>query len=267
MKDEKFELAQQLSSKYYTLLSEVNINETVIDVFQDKLHLYNEDKYSTYREFVNNFLLSNYPNEVSIKSTFLNNVLFKEHNHVSIFELNVGKSRLDLCKLGRFSTAFEIKTELDTPKRLKQQLDDYFKVFEYVFVICSVNNVDSILPYLPESCGIYTYHTTLSKRYIFKKTKKAIKSDKIQSYDQLSILTKLDLINYFDCFYSESKEEMINFVINSHSSQKINIKFKLCIKNKYESKWRFLSENRSEIFEIDYQWFFKNTLSPKVVYL
>ncbi|MBY7144594.1 sce7726 family protein [Virgibacillus sp. NKC19-3] len=266
-KGEYFEIGKFLSNKYSTSFSNATIENEMFEQFDQKfLNDFNETDLSP-REFINNFILLHYPNETAIKSTFLNNVLFKSNNHVSIFELKVGSSRIDLCKINGKSIAFEIKTELDTPTRLSQQMYDYLRVFDEVFLICSVNNYSRMLPYLPDECGTYTYYITNTGKYIFKKRRNALKSGLISPYYQLSALTKKDLSIFFNCTYLEKKNSMIDWIIAKKTSREINKLFKECLKNKFQDKWSFLMNHRSEILEIDYQWFYKNPLSPKIVYL
>lgn len=262
----QFESAKLLSSEYSTFLSNESVKSKILEVFDGQL----PDEFqsnSTIRESLNTFLLRHYPNETSIKSTFINNILLKTKNHVSIFELNVGKSRLDLCKINGTSVAYEIKTDLDTPKRLTQQMNDYFQVFDEVYLICSMKNLKNMLPYLQEECGIYTYYTTKTGRYIFKKYRQAITSNYISPIAQLSALTKKDLFSFFNCPYFATKDEMIDFICGTKTNKEINQLFKYCLKNKYHINWKFIVLNKADILEIDYQWFFKNLLPPKIVYL
>lgn len=186
---------------------------------------------------------------------------------MSIFELNVGKSRVDLCKINGTSIAYEIKTDLDTPKRLGQQMNDYFQAFDEVYLICSSKNLNNLLPHLQEECGVYTYYTTKTGRYIFKKHRQAVTSNYISPLAQLSILTKKDLFSFFNCPHLETKDAMINFIISHTTNKEINKIFKLCLKNKFHDNWEFIVKNHADILEIDYQWFFKNLLPPKIVYL
>ncbi|PFB14129.1 sce7726 family protein [Bacillus cereus] len=262
-----YKYAQLLSTQYSTFLSNEAVKNKVLKTFEGQIPTDQFKNNLTPREFINKFLLQYYPNETTVKATFINNVLFKTNNHVSIFELNVGNSRLDLCKINSTSTAFEIKTELDTPKRLDQQMKDYFKVFEKVYLICSVHNLKSMINHVPNECGIYTYYVTRTGKYVFKKVRSAAKSKYISAFSQLSVLTKRDLKIFFDCPILETKEAMISLIIDNKTKKEINKTFKLCLKNKFHHKWSFLVENSSDILEIDYQWFFKNTLSPKIVYL
>jgi hypothetical protein len=266
-KNDYFEFAKLLSNQYFTYLSNETITLDVLKTFNGQLPYDRANSDLTPREFLNQFILNYYPNETSVKSTFINNVLFKTSNHVSIFELNVGKSRLDLCKINSNSTAYEIKTDLDTPNRLEQQMKDYFQVFEKVYLICSVHNHDSMVPFIPEECGIFTYSVTKTGRYIFKKKRSAIASTSISPHAQLSVLTKKDLNTFFQCPNLETKYSMIDFITNTKTNKEINKIFKSTLKYKYNDKWNFLVENSPNILEIDYQWFFKNSLSPKIVYL
>ncbi|SFM28537.1 hypothetical protein SAMN04487943_11221 [Gracilibacillus orientalis] len=262
-----FEYGQLLFENYSTVLSNENVEDRIINTFNGNIEPdYFKENNITPRVFINEFLLRYYPNETSIKSTFINNVLLKSTNHVTVFELKVGNSRLDLCKINGISTAFEIKTELDTSVRLEHQMEDYFKTFEKVYLICSESNIDKMIDKIPKECGIYTYYSTKTGRYIFKKKRSAIKSSQISSYSQLSSLTKKDLQVYFKCKYDIDKDSMIEMIINSNTNKEINKIFKLCLKNKYLKKWEFLLENKSDILEIDYQWFYKNLLSPEIVY-
>lgn len=266
-KNDHFEYAKILSNQYSTFLSNEAVEQKILKTFDGQLPIDKFNSDLTPREFINEFLLLHYPNETSIKSTFINNVLFKTINHVSIFELNVGKSRLDLCKINGSSTAFEIKTDLDTPKRLRQQMKDYFQVFEKVYLICSVNNLTSMLHFVPKECGIYTYYITKTGKYVFKKHRPAVKSNFLSPIAQLSVLTKKDLNAFFECPNLETKDAMIDLIISNKTEKEINKIFKLCLKNKFYYKWNFLVDNSSDILEIDYQWFFKNSLSPEIVYL
>ncbi|MDP4553571.1 sce7726 family protein [Alkalihalobacillus macyae] len=262
-----FEIAQFLANQYSTFLSNETIERKVIQTFNEDIISILSENRLTPREFLNQYLLQNYPNETSVKSSFINNVLLKSTNHVSIFELKVGKSRLDLCKINKFSTAFEIKTELDSPYRLHQQMKDYFLVFEKVYLICSIHNLNNMLSYVPDSCGIYSYYVTKTGKYIFKKQRSASKSNCISPHAQLEVLTKKDLNMCFKCPNLETKKDMIDIIMKSNTNKEINTKFKQALASKYYEKWNFLLNNKSHILEMDYQWFFKNRISPKIVYL
>lgn len=76
--------------------------------------------------------------EYVYKAAIADRIVFGRHSprtaslHV---ELPVGKSIVDVAVFNGTSTAYEIKTELDSDRRLTSQTSDYFKVFERVFVV------------------------------------------------------------------------------------------------------------------------------------
>ena len=261
-----FDICQQLYCDYNPLKQTKELYLSLINA----LHSYSMDtsliKIENTRKILNENILKYYPNEISIKSSFINNVLFKNNNHITIFELNSGTSRVDLCKINGNSVAYEIKTDLDNLNRLDKQINDYLKLFEKVYVICSVNNVKNVMKKIPIECGIYSYHVTKTGRYIFKIEKEALLSPYIDSRKQLSLFTKLELSNFFNVHNLKKKEELINELTDNYDKVTINKAFKDNFKSKYKKNWNFLSENHSEILEIDYQWFFKNNINPNLIY-
>lgn len=261
-----FYACQQLYNLYNPLQQTKELYYSLINILQkysidtSTITIYNT------RDIFNTLILKYYHNEITIKSSFINNVLLKNNNHITIFELNSGKSRVDLCKFNGHSIAYEIKTDLDNFNRLKKQLNDYLKIFEKVFVICSVNNVENIKNNIPNECGIYSYRISNTGKYIFKKEKNAITSSNIDPKSQLSLFTKLELNKLFNLKTKNTKMDSINEILNKYTVSKINKVFKQNFKNKYKKNWEFLSSNHEEILEIDYQWFFKNNITPSVIY-
>ncbi|MBC1578305.1 sce7726 family protein [Listeria seeligeri] len=262
-----FYLAQELYSEYFTHITTSTLENRIIKILGDELDSnFFVKNPVTPREFLNIFLQKNYPNEISIKSNFINKVISKTKKHVTIFELNVGSSRVDLCKVNGQSTAFEIKTELDSPKRLKTQMKDYFSVFEEVYLICPEKKLDTYLKHIPLKCGIYTYKISATGKYFFNLQKKARHSSNICAFSQLSTFTKKDLLSYFSCPNFNEKRMMFNWIVEHHSDKQINTIFKCQLKDKYSQQWHFLLNNKENILEIDYQWFFKNQINPEIVY-
>jgi len=256
--------AQQLFSKYSTLKTNVDLYNGLHDILsQDEINSYSM---SNPREIYNDVVLKYYSNEIAIKSCFINNVLLKTDGHVTIFELSVGGSRADLCKINGTSIAYEIKTDLDNLQRLDKQLRDYMQIFEKVFVICSSTKVSQIREHLIPECGIYSYSISKNGIYRFKMEKVALASDRLDPSKQLSVLTKKEIITHFQMGTSQSKNEMIVRIESSVSNSRINSVFKNCMKLKYQKQWEFLKDNHQRIFEIDYQWFFKNTIDPSIIY-
>jgi hypothetical protein len=257
-----FNEAQKLYSFYSPYLSDKEVREYISEAFGDRFQNISNDP----RGIVNHILKNCYPNEAVIKSGFINEVLIKTNDHITIFELNVGSSRADLCKINGTSVAYEIKTDLDSIQRLGKQLDDYSRVFEEVYLICSESKLAYMKENISDMYGIYTYRKTKSGRYIYKKIQNACRSNEISALHQLNIMTKRELSFYFNVNCKDSREEIHSAILNSYNQVDINKVFKQCLKNKYYKEWTFLKSNVEKIHDIDYQWFFKNMFNPELVY-
>jgi hypothetical protein len=94
--------------------------------------------YSDYLKYVYQILEEHYKNEYILKNSFLNKWLIKElgETNSQVFnEFRVGNAVADLVMFNGISKVFEIKTELDSDKRLTSQLKYYKKVFNQIYLI------------------------------------------------------------------------------------------------------------------------------------
>lgn len=260
-----FNLSKELYCNYNTLDTNNSINEIFNTIIPKYTKIIINNKFNT-RVLFNYLINKYYHNEITIKSNFINNKLLKSKNHITIFELNSGKSRLDLCKVNGTSIAFEIKTDLDSLYRLNKQLCDYMSLFEKVYVICSEKRCNSIEKIIPHECGIYSYKVTKNGKYIFKEYKKAKKSKIINEKQQLELLTKKELESIVNREDLQTRDELVDYILKNKTRNQINLIFKNCLKAKYKNQWTFLESKQNSIYEIDYQWFFKNNLDPKIIY-
>lgn len=260
-----FKDAQQLYSQYSTIenisVLYKNLKENIDSSFLSTLA--NKNIHEIYNEIIMNY----YPNEICIKSSFIKQILLKGKKHVTIFELATGSSRTDLCKINGESIAYEIKTDLDNFSRLQKQIDDYYKIFEKVFIICSEINVSKITELIPEKCGIYSYTQNKHGIFKFKLVRDALEETKMDSLSQLKLLRKNEFSSYFVIDKTLRKRtEIIDYISMAYSSKEINQIFKSILKHRFEKPWTFLKENHDDIFEIDYQWFYKHQIEPSRIY-
>lgn len=123
-----------------------------IDRYDQKWRSKNNATYLEYVKHAYKVLSIHYKNEYVYKNTILNNLLIKElgtDNSIVFNEFRVGGSIADLAMFNGCSRVFEIKSELDTPNRLKTQLTDYHKVFNEVYLVVPITklkdfeNIDS----------------------------------------------------------------------------------------------------------------------------
>lgn len=259
-----FTNVQHLITNYSTMSSDKQLYELLYSVLPH--YLDENSNIKNIREVYNELLLKYYPNETCIKSSFINQILLQGKTHVTIFELPVGSSRADLCKVNGKSIAYEIKTDLDNFNRLEKQLKDYSYLFEYTYLICSNKAVDKVMNDLPRNCGIYVYSFTQNGKIRFKLVKKATHSDLVSEKKQLEIFSEKELSNYFKELGVEIIGTKISSICNSYSSEFINSTFKKMLKVRYCKQWSFIKENHNKIFEIDYQWFYKMQIEPSIIY-
>lgn len=260
-----FKDAQQLYAEYSTIQSTSllynNLIKTIDSSFLSTMAEENIHK------IYNKIILNYYPNEICIKSGFIKQILMNGKKHVTIFELPVGSSRADLCKINGESIAYEIKTDLDNFNRLQKQINDYYKIFEKVFIICSEANVENILKLVPQKCGIYCYRQNRQKKYKFSLIKDAAVEDEINPLSQLKLIRTSELYTYFSLDSSMHKRsDMIETIFQTYSPDIINEIFKTIIKHRFQKQWLFLKQNHDNILEIDYQWFYKNQIEPSRIY-
>lgn len=260
-----FKDAQQLYAEYSTIQStSVLYNNLIKTIDSSFLSTMAEENI---HKIYNRIILNYYPNEICIKSSFIKQILMNGKKHVTIFELPVGSSRADLCKINGKSIAYEIKTDLDNFYRLQKQINDYYKIFEKVFIICSEANVENILKLVPQKCGIYCYRQNRQKKYKFSLIKDAAAGDEINPLSQLKLIRTSELYTYFSLDSSiHKRSDMIETIFQAYSPDMINEIFKTIMKHRFEKQWLFLKQNHDDILEIDYQWFYKNQIAPSRIY-
>lgn len=104
--------------------------------------------YADYIKYTYNELRKQYRNEYIYKNTFINEILINDYgvkDTIVINEFRVGNSIADLVMFNGTSKAFEIKTELDTDKRLSGQLLDYKKAFKECYIVTHESLTDKYL--------------------------------------------------------------------------------------------------------------------------
>lgn len=107
-------------------------------------------------------------------------------------EFRVGKSKADCVIINGRSTCYEIKTEFDSLNRLGAQLQDYMRLFDEVYVVCSERNVRSVLEEAPETVGVLV----LGRKNYFETKRKA--GGRIASVDREILFKSLRKCEYLE---------------------------------------------------------------------
>jgi len=252
----------RLLFNYY---SPLKTDQQLIEAYT-KISQSNFDPSKDIRDIYNKLIQRGFLNESVIKAAFIEKFSFKQKpSHVvSVFELNTGSSRADICMFNGKSMVFEIKTEYDTFTRLDRQLSDYKKAYEYLNLIIPKSKLSDALDLLDEEIGIITY-TTKNKRILFETHKEPVLNHHIEPSFQLDQLTKKQLESIVNNPHL-TKQELITIIRKTYNPTEINRFFIESMKSKYFSKWSYLYANKSKIKPLDYQWFFKNNISIEAVY-
>ncbi|MDR1221488.1 MAG: sce7726 family protein [Tannerella sp.] len=99
-------------------------------------------------KYVYKSLCNEYRCEYVYKNQIINDLLLKKYklsSTIAINEFRVGNSIVDIAMFNGVSRAFEIKTELDSDKRLNNQLLDYEKLFDECYIVTHESLVDKYL--------------------------------------------------------------------------------------------------------------------------
>ena len=128
------------STSFFKLLQndDYSFINTKIERYDLKKIGKNINTYQDYIQYTYKELRKQYKNEYVYKNTFINNMLLDKYglkDTIAINEFRVGNSIADIVMFNGTSKAFEIKTELDSNKRLSGQLADYTKIFKECYII------------------------------------------------------------------------------------------------------------------------------------
>lgn len=104
----------------------------------------------TYGEVISKiyaYMDKEYRNEYFYKNTIFNQLLVQRHdlyNTAALTELPIADSKADFVMINGKGVVYEIKTDLDNFQRLQNQINDYYKIFSYVNVVVSKNQLKKV---------------------------------------------------------------------------------------------------------------------------
>lgn len=232
-------------------------------------NLYYKNKGKSYLQFLRDtykLLQKRYQNEYVLKNELLNKWVKEElgqNDSIIYNELCIGKARADLVMFNGSSTVFEIKTVFDDTSRLKHQLDNYFKIFNQVYLV--VPSEESSLYFSFDSkVGIITYDSVTHKLH---KARKANYSINIHTDVLMNVLHTKEYLQICENYYGElpknlnafnqfkickklisemSKEEVNKVFINIMKQRSIHNEFFNIINSEFNQICLSLNLNLSE---------------------
>lgn len=167
--------------------------------------------YSDYIQYVYSELSEKYRNEYFYKNSFINYMLLKEYgvkDSIVINEFKVGNSIADIVLFNGLSKAFEIKTEMDSNRRLQGQIADYTKIFDHCYIITDVSLIDKYLNE-SDSMGVIALDK-LPRTVKLTEIRKARKNDNIDPDTLIRCIRTSEYKNIVLKFYG-SLPEMNSF--------------------------------------------------------
>ncbi|WP_251212553.1 sce7726 family protein [Adlercreutzia murintestinalis] len=137
------------------------------------------------------YMKRHYRNEYVYKSLLLKKIVYGRHSpHTTsaLCELPVGGSIADFVLINGKACVYEIKTDLDNLVRLEAQIQDYYRAFRFVSVVCSEGMSKSLSKFLEDSpVGLMV----LTRNLTFRTLKEPVCCDTgIDSFVQFDLLRK-----------------------------------------------------------------------------
>ncbi|MBS4028503.1 MAG: sce7726 family protein [Ignavibacteriales bacterium] len=241
-----------LARSYNILSSQVQLKNLLSSV----LLINDINKFTKYElhNLFNEIIYKYYNGETTVKALLVK--YFIRERVVAAFEIKSNKSRIDFLRINGSTMSYEIKSELDTLLKLKKQVNDYQKLFDYNYVVIDEKHLTNAREIIPSQYGIISVCNGKLSEIL-----KAKKNIFICASSQLNLFTKKELEYFFEGMNCDK-----NKILKKYSPLKLNEIFRAMLKDRYEKKWGFLLEHRREILPIDYQFFFNNNILPSIIY-
>lgn len=212
-----------------------------------------EDMFEMYNKILTQYSQS----ERVIKYFFSESFLATTDFNVA-FEVKCFDSRIDFLAFNQEVTiGFEIKSKNDSLMRLQKQLDSYAKVFNYNYVVIDSKHLNYVLEKVDEYIGIVTFENYNGQKKIH--SHKPPKFYQPKACDLLQLFNQNELRKFF-------KDTSIEHILSINGDSMIRCKFLELLSYRYKEKSSFLRDNMEEIYNLDYQYFFKNNIEPELIY-
>ncbi len=147
------------------------------------------NSYLDYLKLMYRALASNYRCEYVYKNEIIKELLAKYGTKgTTVFnEFKVGNSIADIAFFNGESKAFEIKTDLDSPKRLGKQIADYQKVFDKCYIVIPNDKYEQYCDVVAPEIGIITL-SKIGRSINLEEKRAATKNDAIDVDVLINIL-------------------------------------------------------------------------------
>lgn len=209
-----------------------------------------------------NYIIMKYGRTERVIKYYLTKEFINNENEVGLYEFHIGNSRLDFGRINGKSYAYEIKTELDSLSRLKDQIADYERVFEYINVVVHEKHLKKIKSMLPRKVGIIEYYF-YNEKVQFNCIREAAENASYKKKVQLEALNSEDLkyiIKEIMCMNNvpQFKKERLKIVNKDLKRNEFNTAFKEAIKHRKHNNWKHIKDNFNVLYPIEIQDVYTN---------
>lgn len=159
--------------------------------------------YLDYLQYIYKQLQNNYRCEYIYKNTIINELLLKEYGTKStvVFnEFKVGNSVADLVLFNGTSKAFEIKTELDSMKRLENQLCHYTKLFRQCYIVIHESLLDKYIG-VDSMIGIIVIKAQSGRNLKLEEIRPALQNENIDAHMLMRSIRTPEYKNIAKAYY------------------------------------------------------------------
>ena len=133
----------------------------------------------------------------------------------SEYSFQFGSRRADIVSInGEIATVFEIKSERDNTEKLKAQIENYKKYFDYCYIVCEESNLKNIKEKTPINIGIIVIGNDINYVRNARKIKRLnkISLTSTLSTKTLNNITSKSCYDKFSLCQQVSKEKSCEFL-------------------------------------------------------
>lgn len=142
----------------------------------------------------------NHRNEYFYKNELLNQIfipLIQNQKNATLYkEWYVNHSWFDIAifEEGKSPAIFEIKSDLDSIKRLPKQISNYYGITPNVNILCSIGLVNKVLNIIPEETGLYVLDSDAKIRKVRGAKNRWVDYQPYQAFELLRSNEKTNLV-------------------------------------------------------------------------
>jgi hypothetical protein len=171
-------------------------------------------------------------NDQQIRTSFHSNWLRKHHDDtktmvINELGLNHGKNRADIAIINGRLIGYEIKSDIDSLRRLSEQIKSYDAIFDRSYLIVTNRHLQDAVAILPEWWGIILASEGKRGGVSFKITKKSKINSNVDNYTVAKLLWRTEAQEILSTLgvggkqIRENRENLYGYIVNKMNSAEL----------------------------------------------